>query len=280
MKASNEEELEAILIDAVKENDLQTIREREAEVRKCILSLILTAYQENSTDSMIKHLVLVGKVQVDYFKALVHTDRFRVFSIIEKIFKASIDHGNYDVFREDNRLYAFWTSSTYESLLAIQVSIGRKRNPELIAIICSQRFGKNLRYLIYEAIVPLKSDAQAELLALECFDRVKSNPEFRGHSGILLQILARKCCSVDIAKLLLENGTHPDGGSRYPPLYYAAKQTSQEAAMLIEFLVRRGAQTPITVRGLKLAEYPGLRNIQRWIGITWEELVNQSTMSN
>lgn len=63
--ASSEEDLKAILIDAVQENDSSTIRSEADAVRKFVLVLLLRAYQGRSSDSMIKHLL--GEITLNLF---------------------------------------------------------------------------------------------------------------------------------------------------------------------------------------------------------------------
>jgi ankyrin repeat protein len=61
------------------------------------------------------------------------------------------------------------------------------------------------------------------------------------------------------------------------PLHHAAKKTTTAAAELMKFLLLSGANpnTSALVRGKTLTPSMerGARNISKWLGMTWDELV-------
>lgn len=280
--ASSEEELKAILIDAVQENDLSMIRAEADAVRRFIHDLILSAYKGRSSDAIIKHLLSEIPQQATYVGG-----NDRRLKLCPEIFRASIDHGNYDVFRQSCVLFQDWyRNQTSITIDPVMKAVGRKRCADLLEIISSSLLAMNADWSLREvltAVIPRKPDTQAEIMALECFERIQPPPPY--HSSYLLAELAGHCCSIAIAEFFLANGAAVDGlydarTGTQGPIYSAAKQTNREAAKFMEFLVKRGARTEIRIRmGKKLSEFPGPKNIQNWIGITWEELTKQNTPS-
>lgn len=276
---SDEEELKAILIDAVQESDLSTIRAEASAVRTHILDLLLSAYQGRSSDAMIKHLL--DEIPSD-LKFSNSPGAGRSWELYNQILRASVDHGNHDVFRIF-WLFSIWLTddiSRKNSISSTLSLIGRTRRADLIEIVVSNlwivykkrlRGNWSLAHLLI-GIIPGQPDAQAEIMALECLERFK--PHVSGYSDRLLLAVARGCCSVVIAEFLCAEGARVEwafGGSR--PILPAAKQTSLEAAKLMEFLLKKGAKSTGMFKGKPLSDFPGPRNIHKWIGITWEELV-------
>lgn len=281
--ATSEEELEAILIDAVQENDLSTIRSEVDAVRKFILVLLLRAYQGRSSDSMIKHLL--GEIPPDLFS---EPEKVHSLEIYANILKASTKHGNYEVFYMPSfKLWmdtSGWTNFVYRTL----TSIGRTRSPDVLETAVSNSYEVKDSYVrwrvesLVEGVIPLLPDTPAEIRALECLERIKHQLSKALYDRLLLKVAGR-CCSIEIAEFSLAGGASIKvsiGGST--PLLAAAKQTSLEAAKFMEFLMRKGATTAdsaVRFRGKALSELPGPKNIHNWMGITWEELVKQNTLS-
>ena len=83
---------------------------------------------------------------------------------------------------------------------------------------------------------------------------------------------------VEIAEFLLENGAAVDAtsGTGYTALHWAAKNTTATAAEMVRFLLRQGADPNIKKSGRLPGELPGARNISRWLGLTWDELVEST----
>lgn len=285
--APSEEELKAILIDAVQENDLPMIRTEAEAVRKFIDDLLLSAYKGRSSDAMIKHLL--GEISKQ--SSFVVGEDVRRLEVWTEIFRASINHGNYDVFRQSCNLFRAWChEGELRTRYAMMRAVGQTRRADLVEIVSSHMIAMNASNTrswnfkeLLEAVIPRKPDTQAEILALECFERI--HPQLSECSNYLLTQLARRCCSIAIAEFFLANGAAIDGlydssTGAQGPIYNAAKQTNREAAKFMEFLVKKGARTAFRIRGGKaLSKLPGPKNIQKWIGITWEELIKQNTPS-
>jgi hypothetical protein len=99
--------------------------------------------------------------------------------------------------------------------------------------------------------------------------------------GSTLAIVAQSCCSVRLATCLIEAGANVDHrkSNRYmTPLHHAARKTSAEAAELMKFLLERGADPEIEAgrSELRIRDEKGAKGISKWLGISWDELVEQT----
>lgn len=86
--------------------------------------------------------------------------------------------------------------------------------------------------------------------------------------------------SIGIAEFLLENGATVDATvgreSGYTILHRAAKNTTATAAEMVRFLLRRVANPNLRKSGRLPGELPGAKNISKWLGLTWDELVEST----
>lgn len=112
--------------------------------------------------------------------------------------------------------------------------------------------------------------------------------------GSALLHVARSTSSVNLAKWLVDRGANVDYrlSERYSTsLLAVAKKDSHQAALLSRFLLFRGADPTIRRRisydtskvnefADPMDEEKGPRNISKWLGISWSELVAQATAAN
>ncbi|GAW19568.1 hypothetical protein ANO14919_090560 [Xylariales sp. No.14919] len=104
-----------------------------------------------------------------------------------------------------------------------------------------------------------------------------------------LRYVAEFNFSCTLAKFLLDMGAEINGREtiwQRTALQYTAKYTSLRAAEMMEFLLLHGADSEIhqqerKVRGKtlprkRISEEMGAKNIQQWLGKTWEELVEDT----
>jgi hypothetical protein len=98
--------------------------------------------------------------------------------------------------------------------------------------------------------------------------------------GSTLAYVAQSCCSVRLATCLIEAGASVDhrNSARYlTPLHHAARKTSAEAAELMKFLLECGADPEIEAgrSERRIRDEKGAKGISKWLGISWDELVEQ-----
>ena len=96
--------------------------------------------------------------------------------------------------------------------------------------------------------------------------------------GEALSIVARTTFSIVLAKALLEHGANIDyqrTKTCLTPIQLAARDDSPQAAELIMFFLYLGADPTILParHGLQICDQKGPRNIAKWIGMSWDELV-------
>lgn len=100
-----------------------------------------------------------------------------------------------------------------------------------------------------------------------------------------LGYVAQTTCSLPLAQALLQLGAKVDGGrskgSTITPLHHVARRSSPEAAEFIKFLLYQGANPD---RDLKrkgqiqsIKDEIGVKNIGKWLNMSWDELVKKVT---
>lgn len=100
--------------------------------------------------------------------------------------------------------------------------------------------------------------------------------------GATLVNLTKSTCSVRIAERLIEVGANVDHrrSSKYlTPLHHAARNTSQAAAELMEFLLQHGADPDAfqdTETIVRIRDEKGAKTISKWLGVSWDELVRRT----
>lgn len=106
----------------------------------------------------------------------------------------------------------------------------------------------------------------------------------------LIQV-AQETCSIPQAQALLEAGADINqrslvfrragnkskAGRGRTALHWASRDTSEDAAHFMKFLLERGADPSLQFKRVGPADEEGARNISRWLDITWEELVESTS---
>jgi hypothetical protein len=105
-------------------------------------------------------------------------------------------------------------------------------------------------------------------------------------SAALIRV-AKSTCSIPLAKELIKLGANLD----YPINHYkknggmtalrlAAKKTTKEAALFMQFLLSQGAsdteQRQHNSEAFNIGNERGAKEISKWLGVTWEELVESN----
>ncbi|KAH7255143.1 uncharacterized protein BKA55DRAFT_563482 [Fusarium redolens] len=96
----------------------------------------------------------------------------------------------------------------------------------------------------------------------------------------ILASIASSTCSINLTRYALNNGCKVDAQSSYnslTALQIAARNTTEQAAKLMEFLLLQGADPDKGTAKKRIGEEKGARQISRWLGVTWEQLVERTT---
>jgi ankyrin repeat protein len=94
-----------------------------------------------------------------------------------------------------------------------------------------------------------------------------------------LGVVARTTCSIPLGRALLQYGADVNGQKgklAVSPLQFAARKSSIENAEFMRFLLSAGADPEHVSRSRKPADEIGAKEIVRWLGMTWNELVEQT----
>lgn len=139
-------------------------------------------------------------------------------------------------------------------------------------------------------LIPSEFKPELEVRAIKCLDLMRSLGNDKNYKPSMEECFksnAKRCCSVAIAEWLLKIGVNINCCSRFETylssetataLYLAAQKKTQRAAELMKFLLESGADPTILRNGAKgsLSHRPGPANISKWLGISWDELVEKS----
>lgn len=95
----------------------------------------------------------------------------------------------------------------------------------------------------------------------------------------ILPTIADSSCSVNLARYAIQHACEIDksNNNSLTALQIASRKTTQQAAYLMEFLLLQGADpNPRTARK-RIGDERGARGISKWLGLTWEQLVERTT---
>ena len=150
---------------------------------------------------------------------------------------------------------------------------------KLKAITLLVNYGINLSHQtikIANLLIPKDNDHDMEIIKL--LEIFKVAPKKNDSFNKALKNVARRNRSIGVAEYLLKNGANVDGDSKWASsLYLAAQKSTLSAAKFMKFLLESGAD-PLGVRGRSPGDQRGAQNLSKWLGMTWDELV-ESTKS-
>lgn len=126
-------------------------------------------------------------------------------------------------------------------------------------------------------------DREKHLLSLWAALEARSiTSEFntRHNLGDALVNVAKRTCSLALAKALLEYGAEIDfrrSEIYITPLHHAARKSSPQAAELVKLFLYQGANPEIhPIRSkIKISEEKGAKEIAKWLEMSWDELVQK-----
>ncbi|TVY66692.1 Vegetative incompatibility protein HET-E-1 [Fusarium oxysporum f. sp. cubense] len=96
----------------------------------------------------------------------------------------------------------------------------------------------------------------------------------------VLPSIADSSCSVNLARYAIQHGCGVDTQSSYnslTALQIASRKTTQQAADLMEFLLLQGADPNKRTAKRRIGDEKGAREISKWLGLTWEQLLERTT---
>ena len=260
----DDEDLELILDDAVKSNDLDLVLNFVADVPRFEHNLLRTAavYSSREMLELLLEACNSALVMQSYMLAYaVRADNFEAARML-------LDRG-----ASVNSRFG-GGECIYHAL--------RNRSPEMIKVLLTytNNKGKALDDLRQVTLFRKNSTEEDERI-IQCLSLFADWPtKMAAFEGCFLQDGVRfGLQSITIAEYLLRNGVDVNikasGGAT--ALYAASKYSTKRGAEFMKFLLESGADPQINPPGKKsIKDRPGPRRISKWFGISWEQLVEES----
>ena len=161
----------------------------------------------------------------------------------------------------------------------------RNKSPEMIEILLqydSTESSVTLRAFEYRIadMIPLQSQPHLDAKVIKCLGLLKNWTAKKDVFEVCFMRNAARGCSIPIARCLLQSGVDVNtrkSATANTALYKASQNKGQSAAELMRFLLESGADPSLKLtRSTDIADRPGPRNIAKWLGISWEQLVEES----
>jgi ankyrin repeat protein len=274
------DQLEALLTDAVTACEVEYVRRFLPRTSDEIPEKLYLEAVTKSTAAVVELFINSGK---DINKIVKHTrlGSINPVPLIEavgaknvEVAKFLLDHGcdMYEQSYYEGGRRPWRALDRAMAIPEIDVSM------EMIKLLVHHGIDLTKRTSSLESLIPPYSGQESQVIKrLEIFKFALKKGDNFNHA---LKAVAQKNCSINIAEFLLLNGadvnrrgSFANALTRHTPLYIAANRTTLEAAQLAKFLLESGADPSAKVRGRTAGELPGAQNISKWLGMTWDELV-------
>jgi ankyrin repeat protein len=256
------EDLNAVLIDAVKAGEVHYVRDMCGQLPPEKLDRLMGIATASSTTSMVEMLLAHGA----------NVNSSDSPPLIEAVGAGNLDIAKLLLEKGANvnpRDYKIHLTTLEEALL--------NRNPEMISLLIAHGADPTLRTKHLSCLVSSQANAEEDLKAMECVSLIGKGLIFDEELSDMLWVVAKRSCSISLASFLLKAGADINWKGRArtsaTPLYWAANRTTKLAADFMKFLLQSGADPKLGCRGNKPEDLKGAKNISRWLGMTWDELV-------
>ena len=261
----NEDDVELIILDAVEANDLDLVRDFTVEIPRFSEKLLSHAVVSSSCE-MLELLLEVCKSEQDIESTiLAHAVRANNLEATRVL----LNRGASIYSRVDN----------YSCIDHAMMNV----SPEMIKILFAHEPVHNsaLSRKELRCMIPSQPERFKEARVIQCLSLLRELIQERNAFETCFKVNAQRGCSIAIAKFLLRNGVNVDtvGNGGNTALSWASKKKDQRAAELMRFLLESGARPDFksNLKGFTpIADRPGPRNISKWFGISWEQLVEES----
>ncbi|KAL7754599.1 hypothetical protein ACKLNR_002808 [Fusarium oxysporum f. sp. zingiberi] len=126
-----------------------------------------------------------------------------------------------------------------------------------------------------------KNNPNCERMMLDVWERFKVLETIQEQTRHrILSNIASSTCSINLARYALDHGCWVDDKSTprsLTALQMAARNTTEQAAKFMEFLLVQGADPHKRTASKRIGDEKGAQQISRWLGLTWEQLVEKTT---
>ena len=262
-----DEDVELIILDAVKADDIDLVRDFIADVPDSSQKLLDRAVLSSSYEMLNVLLDACNSEQIDERTILdgaVRADNLEAARLLlsrgaslerERVSFLTINHA---------------VSNLSPEMIKLLFSYGQIR--EMIAI--------NVRRIFEDWSLSPPLEGSKEASFIQCLSLLPDCTKKEDAFQRCFRANAERGCSIAIAEFLLRNdvdiNSRPNGSNT--ALFSASKRKDQRAAELMKFLLESGADplAPTFSRSQPIADRPGPRNISKWLGVSWEQLVEES----
>ena len=262
---SNEDDVELIILDAVEANDLNLVRDFTEEIPRFSEKLLSHAVSLSSCEMLellleacnskqdLESIILAHAVRADNLEAT-HMLLDRGASV-----NSMVDR------------YSCWSHAIMNT------------SPEMIKVLLlyAPIQSEEMPQKRLCCMIPGQPERCLEARVTQCLSLLRDCTKERNAFENCFKVNAQRGYSIAIAEFLLRNGVSIDtvGNGGCTALFWASKSKDQRAAELMRFLLESGADPDLKSTSKKsrpIADRPGPRNISKWFGISWEQLVEES----
>ena len=260
----NEDDVEHIILDAVEVNDLDLVRGFTLDIPRFSEKLLRRAV-DSSTCEMLEVLLEACRSEQN------------IESII-LAYATEADNLEATLMLLNRGALVIPVIGEYSCMTYAMMNV----SPEMVKILLPYEPVRSpiggQRYLC--SMIPWQPNGFKEARVIQCLDLLRDWTDEKHAFEICFKVNAERCCSIPIAKFLLRSGVSIDtrGHGGHTALSRASTKKNQKAAELMKFLLESGAD-PLALPSLRaqpVADRPGPRNISKWLGISWEQLVKES----
>ena len=264
-EVDNDEDVELILLDAVKADDLDLVRDFIADVPRFHDKLLRQAVDSSSRE-MLEALLNACNSEENIESTIL---AYAVNADNPEASRMLLDRGA----SVDSKL---------DGYACIYIAI-RNSAPEMIKLLLPyeplqgvSRTEKSLCCMIPSQ--PAETSQEARVM--QCLSLLQDWTREKKAFERCFTKNARRSCSIAIAEYFLRNGVDVNAswnGSN-TALRWASSRSNKRAAELMMFLLESGAD-PDNKGGFgsqPTKDRPGPRNISKWLGVSWEQLVEES----
>ncbi len=260
----NKEDVELILLDAVKANDLDLVRDFIADVPRYREQVLGQAVNSSSCEMLEVLLDACKSEEIKEPAILMYAVRTDKLEATRMLLDRGASRDSAAHMQECMHIAMDNTSPEMIKGLLPYASVQLPTTPQ-----------KHLG-----AMIPFRQDESKEARAIQCLSLLRDWTRVNNAFENCFLRNAERICSIALAEYLLQNGVDVnfDAYSSYTALYAASRTKSRRAAELMKFLLESGADPGIKgpKRRVPVADRPGPRNISKWLGISWEQLVEES----
>ena len=281
-EVDHQNERELFLLDAIEDNNIEAVRGNIYEVPEFGEKLLRKALQSSSRQ-MIKLLLDVSSNESE-----LHQIQGRRWNVLPW----AVEAANFEA--AQILLERGFSADEMKDEYTCMYHAMMNTSPEMIKLLLqfqpkepdTKTPGRKVKSLC--CMIPTANHLELvvneqELVArvIKCLDLLHDWTEKNYHFDECFKKNAERGCSIAIAKYLLENGVSVNTrgmiNSGSTALYKASARRGKREAEFMRFLLESGADPSLkTQQGIALADKPGPRNIEKWLGVSWDQLVQDS----